>query len=759
MHIQFIEVGNFRKLKAVRVDLTEKITLLVGANNSGKTSAMLALRHFLVDGGRFSVNDFTLSNWQLINAIGATWEAAVSAQKPHEPTLQEWEAVLPFVDVWLHVANHEIHYVSKILPTLNWVGGLLGVRLRFQPKKILDLFKEYTVAKKDADTTKAAAVEKLGNGQLAVSLWPKSMIEFLDRRLKGQFAVQAYVLDPAKCQPPQNGVAQPQQLPPGLDPIDGDPLAGLIKINEINAQRGFGDPTTEPDPAGRRPDGPPRRESRKLSDQLRAYYANHLDPFDKPDPSDVAALDAIEHAQAAFDARLKECFAAALNEVATLGYPGISDPKLSLSTRIRPTDGLDHDAAVQYEIDTIPVGGVTLRLPEDYNGLGYQNLVSMIFRLMSFRDAWMRVGKAGKPTRTGEEIPIAPLHLVLIEEPEAHLHAQVQQVFIRRAYDILRAHPDLVENKDLTTQLVVSTHSSHVVHEVKFGSLRYFRRLPAGAAGEVPVSTVVNLSEVFGTVSATDNFVTRYLYAAHCDLFFADAAILLEGPAERMLVPHFIRTHFKSLNQCYLTWLEIGGSHAHRLMPLIRHLGLPTLIITDLDACDATTGAAAQPTRRGLQKSNNATLKTVAPKAELVDDLLAKLPADKTVTYDPLFSIYVTYQCPVKVAMDGKVDLEALPSTFEDALVFENLDLFAKLDGIGLVKKFRNAIASDKTPADLGKTMFESLRAGKKAEFALAVLDLEQPSKLAVPTYIREGLAWLETHMKKKQVDVLAAQP
>lgn len=34
-----------------------------------------------------------------------------------------------------------------------------------------------------------------------------------------------------------------------------------------------------------------------------------------------------------------------------------------------------------------------LRLPEA-NGLGYQNLISMIFRLMSFRDAWMRVGKA-----------------------------------------------------------------------------------------------------------------------------------------------------------------------------------------------------------------------------------------------------------------------------------------------------------------------------------------------------------------------------
>ena len=33
---------------------------------------------------------------------------------------------------------------------------------------------------------------------------------------------------------------------------------------------------------------------------------------------------------------------------------------------------------------------------------------------------------------------ICPIHLVLIEEPEAHLHVQVQQVFIKNAYKILR---------------------------------------------------------------------------------------------------------------------------------------------------------------------------------------------------------------------------------------------------------------------------------------------------------------------------------
>jgi hypothetical protein len=58
------------------------------------------------------------------------------------------------------------------------------------------------------------------------------------------------------------------------------------------------------------------------------------------------------------------------------------------------------------------------------------------------------------------------------------------------------------------------------------------------------------------------------------------------------------------------TLLEIGGSHAHRLKPLIDHLGLLTLIITDLDTLDRPGGASVQPSKGAGQKTNNATLKT-----------------------------------------------------------------------------------------------------------------------------------------------------
>ncbi len=41
-------------------------------------------------------------------------------------------------------------------------------------------------------------------------------------------------------------------------------------------------------------------------------------------------------------------------------------------------------------------------------------------------------------------------------------------VFINKAYEVLRAHPDLKGTKLRRSQLVVSTHSSHVAHEVSY---------------------------------------------------------------------------------------------------------------------------------------------------------------------------------------------------------------------------------------------------------------------------------------------------
>ncbi|MBH1959915.1 MAG: AAA family ATPase [Flavobacteriia bacterium] len=711
MKINSIQIQNFRKLQSCTIDFSEKETIFVGANNSGKTTAMDALMIFLKTKS-FKPQDFTLCHWKSLNEIGVKWITA-DELKEEDKSIKLLEQYLPVLDLWIEVENSELHYVSHIIPTLDWKGGLLGIRLRFEPRDMDVLIKEFiTLYNKSNKLSQEKGKD--------FKLWPKTFWDFCERKLNAYFIIKTYLLDPEKYD-------EKQELLDNNIALDGDVLKGLIKIDIINAQRGFSDANSET----------VENNSRNLSSQLRAYYDKHLNPTLDPTEKDIDALESINNAQDDFDKNLKESFKTSLSELEGLNYPGFGNPQIQLSTKVSTADGLQHDSAVKYYLDK------DLSLPEKYNGLGYQNLISIIFKLIRFRDEWMRVGK----NAITEDEVIEPLHLILIEEPEAHLHAQVQQVFIKKAYEVLRNNVNLKYNKDFTTQLVISTHSSYIAHQ-KFESLRYFRRNNSLA---LPTSEVISLKSAFGEKDKeTEKFVIRYLNTTHNDLFFADAVILVEGPAERILVPHFIKNENCLLDSCYVTILEIGGSHAHRLKSLIEKLGLICLVITDVDSINPyDNGKKCQPEINKNYKTNNDTLKTWHPQKESLDELLSLDSNDKIKKDLP---IRVAYQKGIEFDNAGN-KIIVYPYTFEDALVIENKDSFKVIaDATGLLKKMVEASKKD----DLKELVKETYaiiidKQAKKAEFALDVLYFEDPKKIKTPLYIKEGLDWIEEQLKSNK--------
>ena len=736
MRITSIYIQNFRKLQQCHIDFSKNTTLFVGANNSGKTSAMEALGKFLA-GRSFDFNDFTISKRTAINTIGEEWADKI-CKMPED--MKKWDSLLPTMDVWLEVGHSEIHYVASIIPTLKWRGGKLGVRLTFQPN-ISKLFTEYREAYFAARTTETAGK---GKDESLINLYPKDLCDFLDKKLTTYFSIKSYVLDPKQA------VAEvPQSTPYGMECFTDNPLKGIIRINMINAQRGFSDPDSSDDS---------ERSHKQLSTQMRYYYDKHLDPEKLPTPQDLEILEVTEQARGVFDKNLAEKFAPAIQELEGLGYPGVTDPKITITTKVSTSETLRHDSAVQYALSK---SDGTLKMPEKYNGLGYQNLISMVFDLMSFRDSWMRVGKARQEQDTTDTTE--PLHLVLVEEPEVHLHMQVQQVFIRKAYSVLRNHESLKDNKNFTTQLVISTHSSHIAREADFADLRYFKRLPECANCNVATAKVINLSDVFGKEDKTDKFVTRYLRTTHCDLFFADAAVLIEGSAESMLLPHFIRNHYPELHQRYVSILNINGRHSHRLSPLIDKLRLPTLVISDLDSVepDGHHKATCPQRNQGITSSNYAITDWLIKEKDL--DKLLDLTADRKVftnETDCKYSIRIAYQTPVMINFNG-TPIEALSSTFEDCIVYTNYDLFKNLkesdigdDAGSLVKKVNVVLNAEKSFDELHKQIYDALRKGKsdqKAEFALDLIYTVDPDKLSVPIYISEGLEWLQTVLRPEE--------
>ena len=720
MKIQSVHIRNFRKLKNCHIDFSENVTVFVGANNSGKTSAISAIVWFLKNNEKFTLKEFTATNWALIDRLGDQW----LAKETVDDTLldsHQWDDIVPSLDIWIDVADGEQYKVNHLIPSLStWDGKKVGVRGQFVPKDVTTLYSAYKEAK-----GKALALQATEEWEKASSpnLYPINLCDFLGKgyNLRDYFDVKYYIIDPAIEPADEDKV----QLTPDKA-LDKNPLEELIRVDAILASRDFSDPEGQSD-----------SDIDTLSKQFQKYYSSSNSEEEVLTPSDLELVSGIAKANETYDAKLTKTFETPVKELRSINYPGFQNPEIKIRSKIQIEEAIKHDSAVQFAIQ----GLEELALPEKYNGLGYRNLISIYLKLMDFREKWLKTLSEGKN--------IEPIHLVFVEEPEAHLHAQAQQVFVKKAFEALCNNQIIKDHPWLKTQLVLSTHSNHVVNELDLNSMRYFRRV-MDVGDKIPVSNVINLSSTFGSDDETEQFVTRYIRLTHCDIFFADAVILVEGPAEKILVPSFLTK--ADLDSYYISVIEVNGRHAHSFRSLIDKIGIPTLIVTDIDATEtiAEDGKEKQVsviTAKGKgYKTGNPSVQNWLPGKVLIDDLMALDGKGKTVD-----NVRIAFQTPISVKWNkGKEEYtEICPYTFEDALIFTNLELFRQdgLKKMGTITTIANLLKKNTSAVDLQKAIFaklESKGSFKKADFAISLLYKKDFYEITAPVYIQEGLEWMK---------------
>lgn len=724
MKIQSVHIRNYRKLKNCHIDFGEKKTVLVGANNSGKTSAISAIVWFLKNTERFTLKEFTVTNWALINTIGEKWLEKDSVDDALLSSHQ-WDNIVPSMDVWINVENGEQYRVNHLIPSLStWDGKKVGVRGQYVPKDVTKLYTAYKEAK-----TKARSLEATEEWKEADSpeLYSKNLCDFLGKgsNLREYFDVKYYIIDPALDPNDEDEVQTTPDNELGYNPLDG-----LIKVDTILASRDFSDPEGQTD-----------SEIDTLSKQFQQYYKSSGQEDEELTCEGLKLLGGIVTANKTYDEKLRKTFEVPVGELKNINYPGFQNPEIKIRSKIQIEESIKHDSAVQFAIQ----GMEELVLPEKYNGLGYRNLISIYLKLIDFREKWLKELSEGKN--------IEPIHLVFVEEPEAHLHAQAQQVFVKKAFEALCNNKLIEENPWLSTQLVLSTHSNHVVNELDLNCMRYFKRV-IDVGEKIPVSKVVNLSSTFGTDDETKQFVTRYIRLTHCDIFFSDAVVLVEGPAEKILVPSFLVK--AGLDSYYISVIEVNGRHAHSFRKLIEKIGIAALIVTDIDATDTKVGEDGKEihpsviTAKGNgYKTGNPSIKSWLSGKEQIDDLLALDEKEKLVN-----NVRIAFQTPVNVKWDKNKDelTEVCPYTFEDALIFTNLELFRRegLKKMGAITTIANLLKHSNSANELQNKIFKKLESKsgfQKADFAISLLYKDDFVDLVAPVYIQEGLEWMKSYL------------
>lgn len=315
------------------------------------------------------------------------------------------------------------------------------------------------------------------------------------------------------------------------------------------------------------------------------------------------------------------------------------------------------------------------------------------------------------------------------------------------------------------SQLLITTHSPHILYERGFRPIRYFRRSTAGAHQS---SEVLNLSGFYNaTEPSIRDFLERYMKLTHCDLFFADAAVLVEGNVERLLIPQMIEKTAPLLKSACLSILEVGGGFGYRFRTLIEFLGLTTLIVTDIDSVLPPATPAAGDTavdddeeedeERVMPKSgsacavmepgaltSNQTLIQWLPGCNTIAELLAATAERRTQAPDgdSHAHILVAYQGASSITWRGTT-LSLAGRTLEESFALENLawcqDRAQKDIQLRIPKN------DTKDLGELARAIHNRVKGSgfKKTDFALALLTRE-PESWIVPGYIADGLRWLE---------------
>lgn len=690
MRIKKIEIENYRLLKNFSIDLEKDLSLVIGKNNSGKTSILSVLDKFLNEKIKFSYDDFNIDfRKELENLI-------VSEQE-----IEDFQPMGIKMKIYIEYNEaDDLSNVCKVMMDLDPDNNniILGFEYIITHTNFLKIKKDYA-------TFKLSEQEKVNK---KIKTHPKGLNEFLNQELGNYFQVnkKSFEFDIAANKVNEANYIDLQK--------EGISIKEIISFKYISARR----------------DVTNKEKENTLSKQTSNLYRKKEDNDNKNQVT-KKFKDQLSETDLTLSNIYKELFKDIIKKVKNFGGVKIDDTNIEIISTLQHKDLLEGNTTVVYTQDNH-------KLPENYNGLGYMNLLNMIFEIEILIQDFKRE-KDKKP---------ADINLLVIEEPEAHTHPQMQYVFIKNIKKLLAEGIKRDDGINRPLQYIITTHSSHIVADSDFDDIKY---LKAEAKNNVTAKNLSDLRKQYETNSNYYQFLKQYLTISRAEIFFADKAVLIEGDTERILIPTFMRkvdleeatrlkkegkddTFLPLLSQ-NISIIEVGA-YSHIFEKFIEFLGIKSLILTDIDAIKVVKQDekgqdiwGACPVNEGTKTSNSAINHFLK---EDTLDKLKTMPVENRVIPIGGSTLYICYQ---------QEEENYHARSLEDAFIHINREFINEkkdeFQGLQKTNLFGDGVSDAYI---LAKSCIK-----KKTHFALDILyhsgnDLES---WKIPAYIKNGLLWL----------------
>ncbi|ATP56233.1 hypothetical protein CPT03_07005 [Pedobacter ginsengisoli] len=693
MKITQLTVTNFRLLENITINIEDDITLIVGKNNTGKTSLFEVINLFFDTKNRISFHDFSLNSHDVFKLCDAKFQnellVEIEDDKKDEiekSLINDIPKITLSIQVEYDKVKDSLINISDFISDLDDTKSDATILFKYEPKETINLFRSFhNRPNKDVE-----------------------LIEWLNENISSFYTLHVFG---------------------GENLIEDHVLTKILSVINFETIQ-----------ASRKLDDTKMDKNRSLALGFSDYYQNiHGD-----NNADVESLkDTLKSVSTVLDGKYEKVLEKILEKLKSFGIDkDINIPEIILKSKFDPESIIRNNIKYYYKSGDI-------ELPENYNGLGYSNLIFLVLKIVAFIENF----KKNKEKNATEILTI------LIEEPEAHLHPQMQQVFVEQIRETISKA--LIEDS-IQVQLIISTHSSHMIAEAGLNVKRSFERIRYFNKYKKEDRTIVEVKDFNEfkhkeTDKDTFRFLKQYLNLHKCDLFFADKVIMVEGITEKILMPLFIRKVAKQLENEYVSIIEVGGAYTHKFKEFFKFLNTKVLVITDIDSVDAMTNKSCHVLKE-MANTSNSTLSTWLPQKTKISELLA-------LTFDEKLDESKIIRVAFQIKED---DGDFVPRSLENAIINCNQTFFKskylledeiekevyksfsfqKLKNIDeLIYMDTSRDQSDVDPSSKQKTDFT---------FDLMTFD-EKGTNLEwkVPKYIKEGLEWLSKneHLLTVKVD------
>lgn len=383
-------------------------------------------------------------------------------------------------------------------------------------------------------------------------------------------------------------------------------------------------------------------------------------------------------------------------------------------------------------------------IPENQFGLGYINLISIVAEIIHYIDSYEKDSHQSR------------LNLFIIEEPEIFMHPQMQEFFITRIDNAVAQALSLNKsNPELQCQIIITSHSSHIVNSKihssnSFNNINYLTN-SGKFSKSIPLCDKIIEEEIKNTKGSEsiNNFIflKKHIKYKASELFFADAVIFVEGATEETYLQHYLAQN-DILKKHHISVFRIDGSHAKVYLPLIKLLQIPFLIITDLDITRKRyeRSQATEADMKAGQTNEYKQLDDLTDRKTTNNTLISffeneKLPYDN---YHEDKNLYVVFQ------KDKISDYYA--TSLEEAIILTNSDNSLLQETLKEIKpNIYKEIVGDSTPPSTlleahSFELYEKLRNDKSefmGTFLYKILTTEPTKPPKLPQYIEDGFKWI----------------